>query len=162
MYGSPSRRNSRTNHVQDLSTRAQWTSTHVHGVQRTLVAKIFVENPEILPNLDTNVSILEEMKPNKVFPLFQFLSQTRETRRACPTDPNSHPSSQQGLCLNSLVGTCDQLSPLGTDVRVIQNQVHEQCCWYAAMYGSASRLNSRTNHVQDLSCLLYTSPSPRD
>ena len=53
MYGVSSRLNSRTIHVQDLSTWVQWTSIHVHGVRRTLVVKIFVENPKIIPNLVT-------------------------------------------------------------------------------------------------------------
>ena len=66
--------------VQDLSTWVQWTSIYVHGVQRTLGVEIFVENPKIIPNLDTNGSIFEEIKSNKMFPFLQFLFQTHETR----------------------------------------------------------------------------------
>ena len=64
MYGDRSRLNSRTIYVHDLFFRVQWTSMNVHEVRRTLVAKIFVKNPKIIPNLDTNESIFEKIELN--------------------------------------------------------------------------------------------------
>ena len=57
MYGGRVRLDSRAIYVQDLLTRVKWISMHVHGVRRTLVAKIFVEIPKIITNVDINPSI---------------------------------------------------------------------------------------------------------
>ena len=46
------RLSSRVIYVQDLLTRVQWTPMHVHGVRRTLIAKIFIEIPKIITNVD--------------------------------------------------------------------------------------------------------------
>ena len=62
MYGTRSGLNSRTTYVQDLLTRVQWTSIHVHGVRRTLVAKIFVERLKMNTNSDVNRNTFYDVK----------------------------------------------------------------------------------------------------